>query len=314
MFTIYKNLPHLCLCGGTLLLVIISSSFCFGSTDTKISIIFSSDIKPYQQFSRGFKFFFAEENITPIISEYYLDKQWSEIAVQQIFMENPDLVLTIGPQATILANQKIRTVPVIFSMVLDYREIKNRNSTGVYLDVPAKTKLEYIKMVLPDVKRVGVIYSSKSISIYNKILKGCDEMKYQLVSRKISSSKEFKSAFQEIAGKIDIFLMVPDTKIYFDQSVKYLLLEGIRKKLPVIGISSAYTKAGAFASLESNYFESGKQTGAMFLRIIRGTKPFTIVPENPNHVNLSINLLVATRLGISIPSHIIEKSSEVFGK
>ena len=314
LFIIYKNLRSLCLCGAILLLVIISSSFCFGSTQTKISIIFSSDIKPYQQFSRGFKLFFAEKNITPLISEYYLDRQTPEIVIQRILMGNPDLVLTIGPQATILVNQKIRTVPVIFSMILDYREIKNPNSTGVYLDVSVKTKLEYIKMILPDVKRIGVIYSSKSISTYNKILEECDKMKYQLISRKVSSCKEFKSAFQKINGKIDTFLMVPDTKVYFDQSVKYLLLEGIRRKLPVIGLSSAYTKAGAFASLENNYFESGKQTGAMSLRIIHGTKPSRITPANPEHVNFSINLLVAARLGISIPSHIIEKSSEVFGK
>ncbi len=295
-------------------LLILSSTCCYASTQAKIAVIFSSDMKPYQQSFRGFKDLFAEEKITLLISEYYLQKQSPQIVIQQILEENADLVFVIGPQATILAKKKIRKIPVVFSMILQFRDIDNPNFTGVYLDVPAKIKLDYLKSILPEAKRIGVIYSSKFAPVVSKILMECNEMKYQLISRQVRSGKEFKDAFKDISGEIDYFLMVPDTKIYTKQSLKYLFLESIRRKLPVIGLSSAFTKAGAFASLESNYYESGKLAGSMALRIKSGINPNSIEPIEPNHIKLSINLLVAARLGISIPSHIIDESSEVFGK
>ncbi len=314
MLTVINNIRLLRSYGGILLLLVFSSSYSFASTQTKVAVIFSSDIKPYQQSFEGFKDVFAEEKTTLIVSGYYLKKQKPEIVIQQILSEDPDIVLAIGPQATMLATKKIKKVPVIYSMILDWREIDGPNCTGVYLNVPVRVKLEYLKRILPTAKRIGVIYSSKFAPVVSKILAECNEMEYQLFSRKVNSGKEFKDAFKDISGKIDFFMMVPDTTIYFKQSVKYLFLEGIRRQLPVIGLSSTFTKAGAFASLESDYYESGKLAGSMALRIKNGTKPFNILPVGPKNVRLSINLLVAERLGISIPSHIIEESSEVFGK
>ena len=317
MFIIYKNLRSLWHCGWILILLIPFCTWCFASTQAKIAVIFSSDIDPYQQSFKGFKAFFAEESTNPLVSEYYLERQPPGLIIRQILTETPNLVLAIGPQATMLADKEINKIPLIFSMILSYREFNNSNFTGVYLDVPARIKLEYIKKILPDTERIGVIYSSTSDPVFNKILIECNEMKYKLISRKVNSGKEFKDAFKDISEVIDSFLMIPDTRVYFSQSVKYLLLEGIRKKLPVIGLSSSYTKAGAFASLESDYYESGKKAGTIALRIINGTKPISIEPIEPiepDHIKLSINLLVAERLGILIPSHIIEESSEVFGK
>lgn len=314
MFIIYKNLRSLCLYGWILILLIPFSTCSFASTQVKIAAIFSSDINPYQQSFNGFNNFLSSKEITLLVSEYHLKKQTPEIVIQQILAENPDLVLVIGPQATMLAMEKIKKIPVIYSMVLDWREINNPNFTGVYMNVPVRIKLEYLRKILPDAKRIGVIFSSKFDPVVNQILIDCNEMKYQLFARKVNSGKEFKDAFTDICGKIDLFLMVPDTKIYFKQSVKYLFLEGIRRRLPIIGLSSAFTKAGALASLESNYYESGKLAGSMALKIINGTKPNSILPIKPEHAKLSINLLVAERLGILIPAHIIEESSEVFRK
>jgi putative ABC transport system substrate-binding protein len=296
------------------LLLILFSSWCVASTQTKIAVLFSSDIKPYQESFEGFKDFFADEETTLLVSEYHLEKQPPELIIQQILTANPDLVLTIGPQATMLAKKEIKKTPVIFSMILGFRNINNPNFTGVYLDLPSRIKLENLKRILPEAKRIGVIYSSKFAPVVSKILMECDEMKYQLIGRQVRTGKEFKEAFKDICEKIDYFLMLPDTKIYIKQSVKYLFLEGIRRKLPIIGLSSAFTKAGAFASLESNYYESGKLAGSIALMIKNGANPSNILPIEPEHAKLSINLLVAERLGISIPSHIIEESSEVFGK
>ena len=297
-----------------ILILILSSGRCFASTQANVSVIFSSDIDPYQQTWEGIKKVFEEKKVSLNFSEYHLERQNSDSISLQITQENLDLVFTIGPQASKLVKNKIKDIPVVFSLVLNPEEIINTNITGVSLDMPITVKLKYIKRILPDVKKIGVIFSSKSIPVYEEILHGCEAMGFQLIGQEIRSGKEFKDAFEDISRQIDAFLMIPDTEIYFQQSIKYLLLEGLRRKLPVIGLSSAYTKAGAFVSFDNSYSDIGKQAGEIALRVLAGEKPENIAPARPRTIQFSLNLLVAERLGITIPSDIIKESSEVFGR
>ncbi|HLG30964.1 MAG TPA: ABC transporter substrate-binding protein [Candidatus Brocadiales bacterium] len=297
-----------------LLIIILSSNWCFASTQANVSVIFSSDIEPYQQTWEGIKKVFKEMEISLNYSEYHLERQKPDLIFLQITEENPDVVFTIGPQSIILAKEKVKNNPVIFSMVLNPEEIINSNITGVSLDIPISIKLKYIKRILPDVKVIGVIYTSKTIPVYKEMLQSCKEQGFQLIGKEIRSGKEFKDAFEDVSRQIDSFLMIPDTQIYFQQSIKYLLLEGLRKKLPIIGLSSAYTKAGALVSFDNSYRDIGKQAGEIALRVLEGEKPENIAPARPRTIQFSLNLLVAERLGITIPSDIIKESSEVFGK
>lgn len=297
-----------------ILILILSSNWCFASAQATVSVIFSSDIEPYRQTWEGIKEVFEEEKVSLNYSEYHLERQKPDLIFRQIAEENPDVVFTIGPQSIILAKEKVKNNPVVFSMVLNPEEIINSNITGVSLDIPIRVKLKYIKRILPDVKGIGVIYTSKTIPVYKEMLQACKELGFQLIGKEIRSGKEFKDAFEDVSRRTDSFLMIPDTQIYFSQSIKYLLLEGLRKKLPVIGLSPAYTKAGAFVSFESNYHDIGRQAGEIALRVLEGEKPENIAPARPRTVQFSLNLLVAERLGITIPADIIKESSEVFGK
>lgn len=297
-----------------ILILIFSSNLNFASAQAMVSVIFSSDIEPYQQTWKGIKEVFEEKKVPLNYSEYYLDRQNSDSIFLQITQENRDIVFAIGPQASKLVKNKIKDTPVVFSLVLNPEEIVNTNITGVSLDIPIEVKLKHIKRILPDVKKIGVIFSSKSIPLYKEILQGCKEMGFQLIGQEIRSGKEFKDAFEDVSRHIDSFMMIPDTEVYFQQSIKHLLLEGLRKKLPVIGLSSAYTKAGAVVSFDNNYRDIGKQAGEIALRVLDGEKPGSIAPVRPRTIRFSLNLLVAERLGITIHSDIIKESSEVFGK
>lgn len=297
-----------------ILILIFSLNLNFASAQAMVSVIFSSDIEPYQQTWKGIKEVFEEKKVPLNCSEYHLERQNSDSILLQISQENMNIVFAIGPQASKLVKNKIKDTPVVFSLVLNPEEIVNTNITGVSLDIPITVKLKYIKRILPDVKKIGVIFSSKSIPLYKEILEGCKEMGFQLIGQEIRSGKEFKDAFEDVSRHIDSFLMIPDTEVYFQQSIKYLLLEGLRKKLPVIGLSSAYTKAGAIVSFDNNYRDIGKQAGEIALRVLDGEKPGNIAPVRPRTIRFSLNLLVAERLGITIPSDIIKESSEVFGK
>lgn len=291
-----------------------STTWCFAAERAVISVIFSSDIAPYHQSWEGFKEFLDEKEVALWGSKYNLKEEKAQIVYSRINEERPDMVFTLGTKASKLTKEKIKDIPVVFCMVLDPRAIIDLNVTGVSIDIPPGVKLKEVKRIIPNVKRIGMIYSAKTTSLYEEVLQACRELGLQLIGKKIDSGKELPDAIEEISWQIDCFLMIPDSKIYFPRSVKHLLLESLRKEFPVVGLSSFYTKAGALISFDCDYNDLGRQSGEIVLRILNGEKPANINPLRPRKIKLSLNLITAERFGIKIPPRIIREASEVFGK
>ncbi|MFH1259709.1 MAG: ABC transporter substrate-binding protein [Elusimicrobiota bacterium] len=300
---------------GVLLLMFFSLR-CIYAEQIIIPVIFSSHLEPYEQDWKGCREFFRESKMTVGFSEYYLDKKKPEIICSEINRQKSRLVIVLGTGALKLAKERIENIPIVFSLVLEPEEIaaSNTNITGVNMDIPSRMKLEEIKRIFPNIKRVGMIYSPRTGSVYREILPAAKEMNIQLVAREINSEKEFPQALEEIFSQVDCFLMVADSKIYFPRSVQYLLLESLKKKIFLIGLSSFYTRAGALLSFDCDYKDLGKQTGEVALRILNGEKPSDLQFVRPRKFVISLNLLIAKRLGIVIPSGIIQEASEVVGE
>jgi putative ABC transport system substrate-binding protein len=121
-------------------------------------------------------------------------------------------------------------------------------------------------------------------------------------------------AFKELWRQIDCFLIIPDSRVYSAKSVEYLLVEAFRKTIPVIGLSSSYTKAGALISFECDYEDLGEQAAEIALKILNGEDPAKIKYLGPKKINFSLNLLAAQRLDIKISSDVIKEAKEVFGE
>ena len=278
-----------------------------------ISVIFSSDAQPYKETFYGFKELIKEQKTHFSYSEYNLQKTEPEMVCSDILGESPDVVLSIGTKASKLAKEKIKDIPVVFTMVLNEKEIVGTNITGTSVNIPDETKLKKISKILPGAKKIAVVYSDETAPVYKQMLQCSEAMGFQLVSRKVNLPKEFPGVVADLFKQADCFLMIPDSKVYFPQSVEYLLLEGLRNKIPVIGISSVYTKAGALMSFDCDYRALGMQTAGIVLKILNGEKPANLSPEGPEKIKLSLNLVVSERLGIKIPQDIIRQAT-VFGE
>jgi putative ABC transport system substrate-binding protein len=92
------------------------------------------------------------------------------------------------------------------------------------------------------------------------------------------------------------------------------LIEAFRKTIPVIGLSSSYTKAGALISFECDYENLGEQAAEIALKILNGKDPAKIGFLEPKEINFSLNLLAAQRLGIKFSPEVIKEAREVFGE
>ncbi len=296
------------------LFLLFFTSLCYAKEKAIIFIVFSSDAAPYKDSYSGFKELLKNNEISVNYFECNITKNTTEEIYSQIISKKPDLILSIGTKASNFIKEKIKNIPVIFNMILNPAEFIDLNSTGVSLKSSLKENLIQIKRIIPSAKRIGLLYSKDSVDMEKEVSKGCDELGLQLIRKRIDSGKEIAEVLTSLQWQIDCILMLPDPIIYFKQSIEYLLLETLKKKVFVVGLSSFYTKAGALFSIECDYYDLGKQAGEIALKILQGEKPSNIPPINPRKNKLSLNLLVAERLDIKIPANIIKQADEVYGE
>lgn len=296
-------------------LLLFPNTPCHAIDQIAISVVFSSDIEAYHQAWEGVNAFCRKNGMALAVSTYNLLNDDPETVVLKIKKEKPQLILTLGTRALRLLKMSIKDIPIIACMVVHQNEIEGANVTGVTMSIPTEAKLGWIKKNIPQAKRIGLIYSAETASIATEISKSCNEAGYTIVAKKINSGEEISGALQQMAYKIDCFLMIPDAKIYFPKSIEYLFIEGLKRRFAVIGLSSFYTKAGAFASFDCDYQDIGRQIAEMIMKVCKGDiGTSTISSQSPRRVTLSLNLLVAEKIGIKILPTTIKEAKEVFGK
>jgi len=284
----------------------------FAAERVVISVIYSSNSEPYQQAWEGFKSLLNSKNIALWVSRYNLTEQGPEKIISQINAEKPQLILALGTKAVRIAQVSFRNIPIVFALVLEPEFFKEVNVTGVMMDIPARMKLEQIKRLFPGIMNLGLVYSDRTAVKAAEFLQGCNELGLKLIAKKIDSEKQLPEAIREIKPQIDIFVMVPDTKIYFPQSVKYLLQESLKQKFPVIGLSRFYTKDGAVISFDCDYLDLGKQAGELAIKVIDGAKPANIPLVLPRKINFSLNSVAAKNLGIRFSPEIIKEATFIY--
>lgn len=277
-----------------------------------VTIILSSKVESYQNSSIGIKRYISSNNLPVVFKEYFLDEQDEGEILKWIEETKPKVICAVGSKAAKLAKYNIKDIPVVFNLVLNVNEFVKDNMRGFSIRVPLDEKFKVIKKVLPKVKKVGVIYSNKSIDEYNIIVSEAKDYNIEIVAKQIGTTQEFANAVQEIFPKIDCFLMVADSEVFFPYSIKFLLTHSLEMKVPVIGLSSVYTKAGCLFSLENDYTEIGYKTGEVVAELLKGQTISDIkLPSQLTNFHLSLNLRVAEVLGINIPKEVIEKAQEV---
>jgi putative ABC transport system substrate-binding protein len=277
-----------------------------------VAVLFSADIAPYRQAFDGFREIVQQKKGGIAIIEHVLEKENPEKVALQIDSQKPLLVFTVGPEAAKFAGTNLHHTPLIFSMVLRPQSLAAPNVTWVSLEIPPRARLEKIRKLLPGVRSIGVIFSPDSAPLYQEIARECDRMGLRPVGRQIESGTELPEAFADIASRIDLFLMVPDTRVFSPKSIQYLLAEAMKTRVPVVGLAASYSRAGALISFEADYRDIGRQAGAMALRIIDGENPASIRPATPRGIKTSLNLAVAKRLRISLDAAAVKEAAEVF--
>jgi len=282
------------------------------SPPVHIVAVMSEDYPQYREAYEGFNEALRQSDIRYTIEliESIEENSINPGIVNQISEKNTDLILAIGTRAATRISAVIRDIPIVYSMVVSPNfnansGMRNDNITGVTLMVPVIEQFRLLRRIIPDLKNIGVIYTSgENAVLIREAERAALNLNLNLVKGEVNSEREVPQTLQNLIRIVDVIWKIVDTSTNSRESTEYIILEGYRDNIPVIGLAENIVRAGAVLALCADYIEVGRQSGIIAQSILAGADPADMTVENPKNFVLYVNGRIADGIGLEIPESI----------
>jgi putative ABC transport system substrate-binding protein len=305
------------LCGFGLLLF----GFASDAAAETIAIVTSDNLTSTRRTISGARRVIADAHAEAAFVEFVVtDAGHDSMLADSIRSINPDLILTVGSLATDFAKDNFSKTPIVFSAVL-YPAISGfvetlsspgRNITGASLNISAQTQFMYFRELMPNLKRVGVLYTDSTASLIapSKVL--AEQEGLQLVPIKITDEKELPRALDSLVRTVDGIWSVADPRLFTPQATKFILMRTLKSGIPLMGFSRHVVASGALFALDFDYKAIGRQAGEIVNRVLDGAEPGRIQVTAPDVIWFHYNEKTANLLNITVPDRLAAVAKEVY--
>lgn len=242
---------------------------------------------------------------------------------RQFVAAKPDVIVAIATpsaQATVAATKQI---PVVFAGITDpvaAKLIKNwqpshTNVTGVSDYQEIGPQIEFMKKVVPNVKSVGYIYSPSEINSTIVLKNLQNELNLQnisLVAVPAQRTADISTAANTLKGKVDLIYTTTDNNVVsaYESLVKF----ANENKIPLLASFPDAIERGAVAAYGMSYYDVGRQSGKLVVRVLNGEEPGNIKPEIGQALRLVVNTDAAKKQGIVLSPEVIKSAYKVVGQ
>jgi putative tryptophan/tyrosine transport system substrate-binding protein len=233
-------------------------------------------------------------------------RPWGEMA--QGVPPQVKQIVTVGSPAFIgmadaAVSGRIGRVPIVATLlpraVFEAQRRRISGSvTGVVLDQPAIRQMALLRYAFPHLRRVGVLLGPDSQQYQAALEKAATEMNLQLNAYKVEGDASLYPTLQRVLDENDVLLAIPDAAVYNGGSVQNVLLASYRQKVPLMGFSPAYVRAGAMLALYSSPVQVASQTVRVVRSALAGVALQTV--QIPTEFVIGVNAQVARSLGFRL--------------
>ncbi|MGM0437045.1 MAG: ABC transporter substrate-binding protein [Bacillota bacterium] len=234
--------------------------------------------------------------------------------------DGADLVLAIATPSAQAAANVIEEIPLLITAVtdpvsaglVDSMEKPGGNITGTTDMNPVRDQFELIKDFLPDVKTVGILYNSGEanskvqVDIAKEV---AEDMGIEIKEGTATNSSEVQLAASSLIDKVDAIYLPTDNVMA--SAISAILKVTNEKGVPVFGSESGMVESGAVATKGINYFELGRKTGQMAAEVLDGKDPGEMDIEGSDNLDITINKNACEKLGLKIPSELLNEATKV---
>lgn len=239
---------------------------------------------------------------------------------RQFAGEEPDVIVPISTPSAQAVVAATHDIPVVFSAISDpvgaqlvkSMEHPGGNVTGISDMSPVGEHVALIKEILPKVKTLGFLYNSgeaNSVSLLAALKAEAGKAGIKVVESAATKTAEVQGAARALIGRVDaIYVPTDNTIISALESAVAVAEEG---RTPLFTADTDSVKRGSIAALGFNYYDVGKQTGEVVVRVLKGEKPGDIAATVAKGTDLVVNTSAAAKMGVELPTAVLARASTI---
>lgn len=259
-------------------------------------------------------------NLQVVHKDAQADMTIAQSIAQQFAQDQPDLILAIAtPTAQAMANAT-KDIPILITAVTDpvsarlveSLERPGGNVTGTSDYVSIAAQLDFVRQVLPELQRIGLIYNSgeqNSIVQAEEVKQYAAEHGLTVVEATPTNSSEVLQAAQSLVGKVDAIYVPTDNTVV--SALEAVVKVSYENRIPMFPGEGDSVARGGVATVGVDYYRLGRQTGEQALKVLAGAEPAEIPVETQADLGVIVNLSAAAQVGIEIPQSILDQTVEI---
>jgi ABC-type uncharacterized transport system substrate-binding protein len=209
----------------------------------------------------------------------------------------PRVAIAVGSRALAEVRARHPALPLVAAMVLHGSDA-DPAIRRVNLDIPLAEQLAAMRTLWPGRTHAGIIRNPAQSRYAADALGACARKEgFSVLVMDCEGPSHLLKAMAAFKGKVDFVLCFADPDLYNAVTIKPLVLASLEQRLPLVGFSPAFVRAGAAAGIFPDYADMGRQSAEMALRMLRG-EDRAVENEWPRKIRVAINQRVAHLLGV----------------
>ena len=236
---------------------------------------------------------------------------------EKLVSEKNDILVAITTPAALSLANVTKNIPIVMAGItypveaglIASEEKPGNNITGVSDRTPIKQQLELMKEILPNLKNIGLLYTSSednSIKQIEEAKKYAAELGLEVKLAAISNTNDIQQVTESLASEVQAIFVPIDNTIASAMPTVVKVTD--KFKVPVFPSADTMVADGGVLGLGVDQYQIGVQTAKVIVEILNGKNPADTPVVLANEGVIYLNEAKAKELGIEIPASIKEKS------
>jgi len=278
----------------------------------------------YQGFVEGLAEagFIEGENLKIDLQNAQADMGIAQQIAAQFAGGRVDMMVGIAtPMAQACYNAAGGDIPTIFTAVTDpvaagFADASGAAAgevTGTSDALPIKAQLETIRAMLPDARKIGILYTTSevnslsAIEIYKSL---APDYGFEIVESGVSTIVDIPLALDALLSDVDCLSNLTDNTVV--SALALMLDKANAAGKPVFGSEIEQVKLGCIAAEGLDYIALGRQTGLMAAKVLSGEAKASEIPyEIITEPGLYVNPDVLAAFGVELSDELKARANEV---
>jgi putative ABC transport system substrate-binding protein len=237
--------------------------------------------------------------------------------MREIVELQPDVIVVAGSPGVRAAMNATASIPIVMASSPDAVRDglvasltrPGGNVTGLSMFVPemAGKRLELLKELIPDLKRIATIWNAGNpgnVPLINDVRTAAQRMGLGFYSAGVRQVADLEVAFASIVSeRIDALNVLSDG--FMATNRRIVLALAAQNRLPAVYPSDIYVDDGGLISYGPSIAAAYHRAAHFVSRILKGARPADLPVEQPMKFELAVNLKTAKALGLKIPQPIL---------